>query len=372
MRYSIRGGAAVVGAGLALAACDDTAERIAGSGGDPLAARVAEMGFDASTIRDAGDYLLVEGDVLLSKAALRAGPPAGGRLRAPDGPRLQYATDYLVADAYTIGVNFSQVSGESSAWATAVNQALSQWTNNAPGARIQMLNTSVYTGVATNITVQMGQCVYNAIACATFPTGNGAPGPSITIDRDHGSLPSSQKLYTMVHELGHTLGLRHTNWQARGEPQYSSDAQGANHIPGTPGPEGDAASVMNGVIQTWNGFSYFDRVAARKLYPGGLGPRATGSLSGSTPVITWPAMLDAVSYKVYFQETYYVSDWFGFLSTASTETYLGTTSGTSWTDPSRAYSSSPWVCVVPFQGYVVKAVFSDGTESGYGFYACFT
>jgi hypothetical protein len=74
----------------------------------------------------------------------------------------------------------------------------------------------------------------------------------------------------MVHELGHCIGFRHTNWLSRGEPKDNDPASGdAVTIPGTPGE--DPNSVMNGgtAFTTWNGFSHYDINAAIAMYTEG-------------------------------------------------------------------------------------------------------
>ena len=96
-----------------------------------------------------------------------------------------------------------------------------------------------------------------------------APGKRIDIDRSsfNGTDDRLEQIFT--HEIGHNLGLRHSDWNNRrscgggGE----STAYGAVHIAGTP-TGFDAKSVMNACIPD-NGsgeFSYYDRVALRRLY----------------------------------------------------------------------------------------------------------
>ena len=68
----------------------------------------------------------------------------------------------------------------------------------------------------------------------------------------------------MVHELGHCIGFRHTNWDIKGE---GISSVGANYIPNTPNQ--DSNSVMNGgtASYSWNGFSSYDISAVKYLYP---------------------------------------------------------------------------------------------------------
>lgn len=72
-----------------------------------------------------------------------------------------------------------------------------------------------------------------------------------------------ERVFLAVHEMGHSIGLRHTNWQADGEPT-------AETIPHAP--NGDPNSVMNSgnffaVFPSFTAFSSYDEVAAHVLYP---------------------------------------------------------------------------------------------------------
>lgn len=209
------------------------------------------LGFDTSNIVDLESAYLIEGDILLEK----------------DSPLLKqsrhaYHTTGLIGHPkqreITVGVDSSiPTSGEDN-WRSEVQNAIDLWN---PLSNLKMTYTM---GANPDILIRSdsGSLPNNTIAAASWPT-NGNPGASIKVNLDFDSnktIPSSQKLYNMVHELGHCLGLRHTNWKIIGESE-------ANYIQGTP--ETDPNSVMNGGTANsyWMGFSDGDKKAIEKLYP---------------------------------------------------------------------------------------------------------
>ncbi|CAA9298728.1 MAG: hypothetical protein AVDCRST_MAG89-300, partial [uncultured Gemmatimonadetes bacterium] len=350
---------------------------IVSPGQDSLLARVAGMGFDIAGIVDHGDYFLVEGDILLKKSDLPPVSSQRDRLR----PSFQYHTTNRVDHGYyqIVYVDYSQIESQNAAWAAAIDQAMAAW-NQIPGSSVHLTKWTPDPYYGPQVTIAFGSCPNTAIACATFPSSSGEPGSTIIIAHPG----ESEKLRTVAHELGHTLGLRHTDWnnrtcynQAQGYLYTCGEARdplGAVHIPNTPtstfnGPASDPASVMNSTGQVWNGFSFYDRVAVRYLFPGGDGPDGQASLNATTPTVTWPAMLDAVQYDVYFQENRSVEHpiygtWFEVV-----HTYVGSTSSTSLTDYSRNFNHAQCGAWFP-EGYLVRARFADGTQTGFGNIAC--
>ncbi|HEX8395140.1 MAG TPA: M57 family metalloprotease [Longimicrobium sp.] len=346
----------------AAAACSDapTAVRASADNGPSDAQALGRLGFDPGSARDMGDRYLVEGDVFIPKSLLRKG-----------GPSFQYRTynKLIVSD---LRVDYTAVEAVNSRWAAGIEQAMQVW-SSAPGANVLLAKHSdPYVG--PDITITFGVCDPNSttvVACADFPSSTTAPGATIKIQ----DASYYDALSTIVHEFGHVMGLRHTDWANR--KCYNSSGQlvncgsevvgpGAVQIPGTPtSAQGDAPSVMNAILHSWTGFSYYDRVALRYLFPGGPGPAVTGTLSGNTPVNTWPAMQDAVSYKVYYLDYVNVYDPIFGMWPQQQMTYLTTTTATSYTDYSRSFTQSGCEGMFWPRGYVVKSVFPDGTESGY-------
>ena len=260
--FIARGCVAVLGIALLLSACrtDQTSPT------DPLVAKVAALGFRGDMIQDMGDYFLVEGDIQISKQSLQQSTNF-------PRPEFQWVTNVLVGSTQVqnIVVDLSGLSSQPS-WQTAARSALTEWN------KVTCSSVTLIEGSPADITFGTVSEPSNPglAARATFPldapTGSGKPGPSIVVNTAYTGTPnnSSTQLRNMVHEIGHTIGFRHTNWQARREDlSPDHETYGANLVSGTPAT--DDASVMNGGTATvgWGGFSTYDVVAAQQVYPGG-------------------------------------------------------------------------------------------------------
>lgn len=106
----------------------------------------------------------------------------------------------------------------------------------------------------------------NTIAAAHFPAA-GNPGIRIHINPNYSfqsSVTESIKKYNMAHEIGHTIGFRHTNYI---NLQETTTNPSATNINGTG--NSDPNSVMNGGTagNSWIAFSYLDLLALRTIYP---------------------------------------------------------------------------------------------------------
>jgi hypothetical protein len=216
---------------------------------DPLVSYLEKQGFQKEKIVLKGDNFILDGDVIISKAEVekRVANEANPE-RVPSGEHWRGA--YLISNTYNSNVRLYIDPAVPTAWRSAIQGAVNNW-NAVNGTRLGM---SIVTSQSNSDTrIFMGFESASWIARAYLPGSNGRPGVSVEINSNYNSLPSSQKLFAITHELGHTIGFYHTNQN-----------QGI-FIQGTPSV--DANSVMNSFVLNWNGFTAGDVLATQILYP---------------------------------------------------------------------------------------------------------
>ena len=207
-------------------------------------------GFDPQQIVFEKDRVIVEQDIILSRAELQQ------RLADWDGsdPRgtetEQRRHNYIVSNTYNQNITIYIDPAVPSSWRTAVQGAVDNW-NAVPSSRLGMSIVSSQSGA--HCRVFMGNANANWVARAYLPSSSGRPGVSVEINARFNNMAANQKLFAITHEFGHTIGFHHTN-QTSGI-----------HISGTP--TSDPNSVMNSFVLPWNGFTAGDIRATQILYP---------------------------------------------------------------------------------------------------------
>jgi hypothetical protein len=222
---------------------------------DPVRQHIRSLGVRDQDVEDRGDHYVVEGDVRFDK-----GPDFGvlsGLQQRWGGVRVGEL------EVINVLVDSSIPTSGPDDWRPALALAVADWTN--------ILGSSLRFRVVTtnpDITIMAGTLGAGTLALATAPNAsNGRPGHTITIDlnwSDNTNLSDSQKRRNLVHELGHCIGLMHTQDTT------------AILVPGTP--MTDSASVMTPNPGTpWAGFSPNDLLAARTLFPESMAVASWGA-----------------------------------------------------------------------------------------------
>lgn len=233
--------------------------------------KLLKAGFKSENIKDLGDSYIFEGDMLFKKNNTNMeyfdkyfNFDRNGK-RPNSNETKQWSTQNVISsdESERIKVNISTEH-------SVMSQALSNW------ASIPSTTLSFYAGkhIFTNdnkIEV-VNESLSGLYALAEFPQ-NGQVGFRIQIDNNaFSSLTFAQRVMVLTHEIGHCLGLRHTD-------NPGSDSFGTALVPGTP--TTDSQSIMNtpSPVPAWSQFSNYDQITAQYLYP-------TNSNSG---IITSPA-----------------------------------------------------------------------------------
>jgi hypothetical protein len=152
-------------------------------------------------------------------------------------------------------------------WRDAVIGAIAQW-NGVGGSKLRLVQ--VGSQAEANINVFVGAYdAANWVARATLPTGGG--NGTLEINPRFNDMAANQKLFAAAHEIGHNIGFWHT------------DQTTGTIVPGTPAT--DPNSVMNSFVLPWNGFTNYDLVAVRYMYPA-----TTGSFTTTIQAENYSAM----------------------------------------------------------------------------------
>ena len=204
----------------------------------------------------------IEGDILISEDALEEMQP--GSITSK-----QYRTYNLVSSPRMVNV-IGYTGGAGQGLTSKQRSALQRAVNNYNALNLGLnftlsfgTNYSPYDIVVYQ--TQNGQ----AGGVAGFPS-SGNPYKYIQIFSGMENYSTATNEHVITHEMGHTLGLRHTDWYSRqscGQSGESANPDGAVHIPGTPTGY-DSNSVMLACFSASESgnFGYYDEVALNYLY----------------------------------------------------------------------------------------------------------
>lgn len=245
-----------------------------------LNAALQNLGFNPKTALIYGDTIVVDDDIIFYKSKLLAETSE----TIPRQAKAHTATLDKATLNIFIATNFTAT--ERALIQSSINEFLTANLAVRGGAGFTAIN---YVTTQTNADAIIQLAALGSITCgrAEFPTTYNSQGRQLmTLGRNMYLNPSlyrsflssdSQRRELVVHEFGHMIGLRHTNWRERNEPETAAvDGQtvGAYLVPGTnnTAPNPDPASVFNAAtcgIQ-WDGFSNPDVVAISHLTNAGF------------------------------------------------------------------------------------------------------
>lgn len=205
---------------------------------------------------------LIEGDIALTAEQLENMSP-------DDITTKQYRTNNLVSTPKTvriIGFTGGGGQGLTSKQRTALQYTVDNY--NALNIGLSFTLTFGTNYNAYDIVVYQNPNG-EAGGVAGFPSG-GNPYKYVQIYSGMENYSTNTNEHVITHEIGHSLGMRHTDWFSRqscGQSGESAGADGAVYIPGTPSGY-DANSVMLACFGASEDgeFGTYDRVAFEYLY----------------------------------------------------------------------------------------------------------
>lgn len=287
---------------------------------DPLLQFITEeVGFLPDDVVDYGDKYVAEGDIMFDKATYKlpasylesdepgdsedpvtyTNPPGMNRPGGAHGRTQQAATGYLYRVGrlnlanIVVSIHSSIPKSGSQNIRPYINEAIQRW-NNVGCSEVKFTLATGSVRGHIQIRDDGGTLPEESLdpndegdsyAWTDFPSEsnhvrdlqfNGMPGRTIEINGDLVAFnyPNDRKATLIMHELGHAIGMRHTDYRWAD----AANPQGIVWIPGTPDyapgdPDDaviDAGSVFNTDARNAPDFSANDKLAIRNLYPATL------------------------------------------------------------------------------------------------------
>jgi hypothetical protein len=225
---------ALAGATLSLSSCskkEETAVAPAAASQDSMT-QISALGFSTQGVRAVEGGYVVEGDMLLTPELL-ASAPGYSTLRV--GQDEQYRTTNLVTGLPRV-LTVSISSSFGSAYVSAIDEAIRRY--NAAGLRITFRRVTSGAQLPVKYSSNLGSGVLGQ--SGGFPSG-GNPAPGFTLVPNVINSSNVNYIATiMAHEMGHCIGLRHTDYYNRAyscggsASNEGASSVGAILIPGTP------------------------------------------------------------------------------------------------------------------------------------------
>jgi hypothetical protein len=227
-------------------------------------------GFDTSEgLTKYKDGYLVEYDIFISRQNLKDLTAA---VKVSSNPTEEHYRTFNLVTGAPRTLNIYMDAGFDSYMQTSFNNALSRY--NALGLVLSFQKASSASGA--DIVIKAFFEDSNVLGMsAGFPTSSGNPASPIQLNTKYynGSSQRADATTVIAHEIGHAIGLRHTDYMSRkfscGPGPFNNEGSsgvGAVHIPGTP-TKPEAGSYMlacsNGTDRP---FTSGDRTALTTVY----------------------------------------------------------------------------------------------------------
>jgi len=216
-----------------------------GAGDPDVNAYIESLGFSTEDAFEEDGMIVVEGDIGFKIADLQK------EMKESNFGTRQYAHSYLVRQSKIYSISVRTTSNVPASWSNVIDTAIADWTG-ITNCNIRFYRT---TSTTANITISHNSTTAGYVARSSFPDSAGNPGPTININPVYDYYTAARMRWVMVHEMGHSIGMRHIN----------NTESGRVYIPGTP--VTDVLSVMHPYVKSWTGFTAGDINAAQYLYP---------------------------------------------------------------------------------------------------------
>lgn len=246
---------------------------------DEIRSQFSSLGFDVSDLTttngrdllnplEEGNKFLLEGDLVVSTADLEnmlAGEYVEGQPIVE-----QYRTNNLVSQGRTINV-IGYTGNNSNGLDSKMRTALQWAIDNYNAININLNFTLTYGTNYSPYDIVVYRVSGGGGGSAGFPSG-GAPNKFIQIQSGTSSYSTNVVEHVITHEIGHSVGLRHTDYFNRSISCGSGGNEGdggvgAIHVPGTP-TSADLNSIMLACFSSSEDgeFGPYDVTALQYLY----------------------------------------------------------------------------------------------------------
>lgn len=216
-----------------------------------------QSGVNLSTVEVKNNYFLVEGDIRIDFESIPEIKETldslnqKTRLKAYKYPNPYYAT---ISSVNTMKV-YIDPTVTSNNWASAVQSAIDAWNNISPNCAIKI--STVSSSSLANTVISTYNEVSDIVANGAAPV-SGNVGRTITINTRWNSLSELEKINTITHEMGHTLGFAHSNGTSNFCTPLLINSTSSND---------NSSAVMHMFAHSWNGFIQDEINASSLLYP---------------------------------------------------------------------------------------------------------